>query len=202
MKHAMLSFLMLVTCILANAQNGMLTPKDRKFAIEYFEKTKQRLLKDVKGLSEAQLNYKTDSSRWSITRCIEHIALAENGLWQWCTASLKNDTSSLKKPEHPMSDEQIIMGVTDRSQKRKAPEMLQPKDQFPDERTALNAFIQRRDSTMQYLKTTKDALRSHYMQTPAGVVDVYQGFLLLAAHSERHTLQIEEVMKDANFPRK
>ncbi|HLZ87568.1 MAG TPA: hypothetical protein VKQ52_10020, partial [Puia sp.] len=56
---------------------GTLSPDERKYAIEYFQKTKARLLKDLKGLSEAQLSWKADSSRWSVYQCTEHIALAE-----------------------------------------------------------------------------------------------------------------------------
>ena len=193
---------MIAGTIMANAQNGVLTAQERKFAADYFQKTKQQLQSDVNGLSDTQLNYKTDTSRWSVAQCVEHIALAENGIWQWCMGALKNDTSSVKKPEHPVSDEQLIAMVTDRSHKAKAPEMLQPKDQFPNETMALAAFINKRDELIHYILTTKDPLRTHYIQTPAGVLDIYQGLLLLAAHSARHTLQLEEVMKNPNFPKK
>lgn len=179
-----------------------LTPEDRKFAVDYYIKTKDRLLKDVAQLSAAQLNYKTDTSRWSVAQCVEHITLAENGLWQWCMLSLKQDTSSLKKPEKSLTNEQLVALVTDRSKKAQASEMLRPKNTFPDTQAALKAFLSRRDATIQYLKTTEDPLRAHFMQTPVGVLDVYQGLLLLAAHSERHTLQLEEVMKSPGFPRR
>ena len=43
-----------------------MTAEERKFVLDYYQKTKQRLLADVRGLSDAQLNYKADSTRWSI----------------------------------------------------------------------------------------------------------------------------------------
>lgn len=182
--------------------NTDLTPKDRKFAIDYYQKTKQRLLNDVQKLSDAQLNYKPDSTRWSVAQCIEHIALAENGLWQWCMMTLRSDSARLLKPDKSPANEELIAAVTDRSKKAQAPEMLRPGNQFPGAREALSAYLSRRDSTIRFLETTAAPLRDHYMQTPAGTLDVFQGLLLLAAHSERHTLQIEEVMRSPGFPKK
>ncbi|MBZ4191134.1 DinB family protein [Niabella beijingensis] len=198
MKQLVLCLLVVMASSFLTPVTTDLSPKDRKFAVDYYIKTKERLLKDVGQLTSAQLAFKPDSSRWSITQCIEHIALAEDGLWQWCMLSLKSDT--LKKPETAPTNEQLIAGVTDRTKKAQAPEMLQPKDQFPDAAAALKAFVERRDSTIQYLKGTTDPLKEHFMPTPAGTIDVFQGLLLLAAHSERHTLQIEEVMKSPGFP--
>jgi hypothetical protein len=34
-----------------------------------------------------------------------------------------------------------------------------------------------------------------------GPLDAYQWILLISAHSERHTKQIEEVKADPNFPK-
>ena len=38
---------------------GGLSKKERKFAANYLKETRDGFLKDVKGLSEAQLNFKT-----------------------------------------------------------------------------------------------------------------------------------------------
>jgi hypothetical protein len=43
------------------------------------------------------------------------------------------------------------------------------------------------------VKTTDDSLRQHAAAHPAlKMLDGYQWLLLLSAHTERHTLQIEE----------
>lgn len=202
MKQVFLGFLLLLTSSFAGPEKKEITPADRKFAIDYFLKTKQRLLNDVQKLSEQQLNYKPDSTRWSVAQCIEHIALAENGLWQWCMMTLKNDSATLIQPGKALANEQLIAAVTDRSKKAQAPEVLKPGNQFAGAKEALTVYLSRRDSTIQFLKTTQEPLETHYMQTPAGTLNVFQGLLLLAAHSERHTLQIEEVMKSPGFPGK
>ena len=55
---------------------------------------------------------------------------------------------------------------------------------------------------MDYVRTTNDDLRDHFGPHPMlGTMDAYQWILLISAHSERHTKQIEEVKADPNFPK-
>ena len=55
---------------------------------------------------------------------------------------------------------------------------------------------------MDYVRTTNDDLRDHFGPHPTlGTLDGYQWILLISAHSERHTKQIEEVKADPNFPK-
>jgi len=53
-----------------------LTEKEREYLLNYMVKTRERLLKDVTGLTVTQLNLKPDSSRWSVAECLEHITIA------------------------------------------------------------------------------------------------------------------------------
>ena len=181
---------------------GTLSADERKFAIDYYQKTKARLLKDIKGLSETQLNFKADSTRWSVYQCTEHIALAESMIWQWIQMTEQQPATPEKRSEVKVTLDQLMKGTLDRSQKFKAPEMLQPETKFPDTKTALEAFLARRDSTIAYIKTTQDDLKDHFITHPvAGTMDLYQALVMLAAHTERHTMQIEEVMADPKFPK-
>lgn len=200
-KLILFAFVAVASSFSAPAKNGI-TPEEKKFALDYFQKTKDRFLNDVKGLSAAQLNFKADTSRWSIAECIEHIALAENLIWGWSQSMLKQPAAPEKRSEVKFTNEKLIAATTDRSSKFKAPEMLQPAGKFPSTADALKAYTSRRDSTMMYISTTSDDLKNHFMVHPVfGTLDIYQGLLLIAAHSERHTLQIEEVKANANFPK-
>lgn len=178
-----------------------ITGAERKALLDDFERTKDRFLHDVTGLSEAQLNFKADSTRWSIAQCIEHIALAESLIWQWQQSMVKLPADPSKKSEVKVTDEQLMKGLIDRSKKFKAPEALEPVGKFPNTGAAIQAFTSRRDSTINYIKITQDDLRNHFSMHPAfGMIDTYQLLLLLAGHSERHTLQIEEVKASAGYP--
>jgi len=52
------------------------------------------------------------------------------------------------------------------------------------------------------MQNTQDALHDHVMDHPAaGPLDAYAWMLLVSAHSERHTAQINEVKADPKFPK-
>jgi hypothetical protein len=86
--------------------------------------------------------------------------------------------------------------------KAKAPEFLLPKRRWPERDTLIDHFKQSRDRNIAYIQTTDDDLRSHFMDHPAlKTIDAYQAMLLISAHCERHTAQINEVKTDPNFPK-
>jgi hypothetical protein len=199
---ALLLPLLICSSFVPKTVDGTLTPQERKYAVDYYIQTRDRLLKDLKGLSPAQLNFTTDTSRWSVAQCTEHIALAENLIWQWVQMTLKQPATPEKRSEVKMTTEQLVAAVTDRSHKAKAPEMLVPSGRFPSTQAAIDAFNSRRDSTIAYIQTTQDDLKNHFIVHPAfGTIDLYQGLMLLAGHCARHTLQLEEVMANPGFPK-
>ena len=202
MKSLFLLAGLLASTIFSIPLKDSITDAERKFAMKEFQRTKQRFLDDVKGLSAQQLSFKADTSRWSIAQCIEHIALAENLIWQWTQGTLSQPPTPEKAAEVKVTDEQILKRMIDRSQTFKAPEMLQPAGKFASTDAAIEAYTRRRDSTINYISTTKDDLKNHFVQHPAlGTINTYQLLLLLSGHSERHTLQIEEVKTNTAFPK-
>ena len=204
MKKLLSSFALLVvlTSVATRLAPGTLTPDERKFAIDYYIKTRDKLLADVKGLSQNQLNWKADTSRWSVYQCTEHIALSERLFWQWIQMTERQPATPDKRGEDKNTTDDLIAKMTDRSHKFQAPEMLRPGAQFPSEDAAIQAFVLRRDSTIEYIKSTQDDLKDHFVAHPLfGTVDLYQVLILLAAHSARHTLQLEEVMASPGFPK-
>jgi hypothetical protein len=83
-----------------------------------------------------------------------------------------------------------------------APEFLKPTNRWATEADVVKAFEESRQATMDYVRTTNDDLRDHFGPHPVlGPLDGYQWILLISAHSERHTKQIEEVKADPNFPK-
>src|SRR5215472_2351337 len=96
---------------------GTMTPEERKYAVDYFIKTRDRLLGDVKGLSETQLNWKADSSRWSVYQSVEHIALAESYILHFAQGAMKGPATPDKRSEVKYTPDQIVAMLTDRSHK-------------------------------------------------------------------------------------
>ena len=116
---------------------------------------------------------------------------------------------TLKAPAEPEKkamvrgkDEMIVRAMPNRSVKAQAPEFLQPKQRWPDRQSLLAHFTESRDRNIAYLQTTSDDLRSHFLEHPVfKTLDAYQMMLLISAHCERHTLQLNEVKQDQNYPK-
>ncbi|MBC7915372.1 MAG: DinB family protein [Pyrinomonadaceae bacterium] len=182
--------------------SGSLTNAERKYAATLLQETHDNLLKKVNGLTAEQLAFKADATSWSVAECLEHIAISETNLFGFAQMALKEPADPSKRSEVKMSDEAIFSMITDRSTKRTAPESFKPSGKFGTYEATLQEFKTKRGNTIQYIKTTSDDLRNHYNDFPFGKLDAYQTILFMTGHSKRHTEQIDEIIKNVNFPKK
>ena len=56
------------------------TEKDRDFALKYLNDTKADFVKELTGLSDAQLNFRASPNRWTVAEVAEHIIVSESAL--------------------------------------------------------------------------------------------------------------------------
>ena len=191
--------LLFVIATAASAQE--LTQAEKERALQYLESTKANIIEATKGLSEAQWNFKSASDRWSIAQVMEHIAASEDFIRDDLLKE-KVMVSPQGPPDRDVKkiDDAVVTMIPDRSHKAQAPDPLQPRNRFGSPEKSLKHFLESRETTEQYLKTAA-GLRDHVMDGPVGKMDGYEFILFIAAHSERHTKQIEEVKADPNFPK-
>jgi uncharacterized damage-inducible protein DinB len=197
-KTSLLFIIMLLTCA---AFGQSLTAADHERCQKYLEQTRAGVLDAAKGLSEAQLKFKSAPDRWSVAETLEHITLAEDFLLQNITNGIMKAPAGSADRDFAKIDSMVLAAVPDRSQKRQAPGPLVPTGRWTPADT-LDHFQKSRAKTIAFLDSTPD-LRQHVsadnpFQQP---MDAYQWLLFIAAHSERHTKQILEVKSDPNFPK-
>lgn len=180
-----------------------LTQHDRDFAMSHMHGTRKLFLDSVAGLTAEQWNFKPAPDRWSIAECAEHIAVSEDFISGMVRDKvMKSPADPAKRAEVKGKDEAVVKMVPDRSQKFKAPDAIAPKKRFATPEEAVAHFRESRDRNIEYVNTTQDDLRDHFAPHPAmGMLDGYQWILLMSAHSERHTEQINEVKADPNYPK-
>lgn len=184
----------------AAAQGTAAQQKARADAVAYLESTRKAFLESLEGVTEAQWKFKASPEAWSIADTAEHIAVSESTILGMITGQMLQ--APPKKAGEGISDEQLIAGVTDRSKKAQAPEMLKPTNKWTTKEALVTDFNAARDKTIAWLKGTTEDLRAHATPHPAfGTLDVHQWVLLLAGHSARHTAQIEEVKTAAAYPK-
>lgn len=173
---------------------------ERTQLVKQLETTRAALLAATKGLTDEQFTFRPAEGKWSVADCVEHIALSEAGLREWVMETLKSPVDATG--QSGMADSTVLRATADRSYKANAPESLQPSNKFQSGLGAVDAFKKERATTIDFAKKTQDDLRHHFMDNPGGgKMDTYQGMLLIAAHSKRHTLQIDEIKADPGFPK-
>jgi DinB superfamily len=180
-----------------------LTPEEREAGLKSLQATHDAFLKSIAGLSEKQWTFKPAPDRWSVAEVSEHITVSESTIFGMVTSKVMTTPATPeKRAEVAGKDEIVLTRVPDRSRKAQAPEFLKPTNRWATEAELTKAFEDSRKATMDYVRTTNDDLRDHFAPHPLlGQLDAYQWILLISAHSERHTKQIEEVKADPNFPK-
>jgi hypothetical protein len=180
-----------------------LSAAEREAALKSLQDTHDAFLKSIAGLSEKQWRFKPAPDRWSVAEVAEHIAVSESMIFGMVQSRVMTSPAAPeKRAEVAGKDEIILTRVPDRSHKAQAPEFLKPTNRWATREELTKAFEDSRKATMDYVRTTNDDLRDHFGPHPIfGSLDAYQWILLISAHSDRHTKQIEEVKADPNFPK-
>jgi hypothetical protein len=196
----MLSALFLMAGAAAvSAQEVTQAEKDK--GLQYLETTKKNVLEATKGLSEEQWNFKPAPDRWSVAQVMEHIAASEDFIREMLKEKVMMAPAGEAGRDVKKTDDSVLAMVPDRTHKAQAPEPLVPTNRFGSPESSIKHFVESRATTEEFLKTTT-GLRDHVMDSPLGKLDGYEFVLFIAAHSERHTKQINEVKADPNFPKK
>jgi len=169
---------------------------DRQRLLAHLEMTENWLVSELAGLSPAQLTFRMTPDSWSITDVAEHLAIAEPQYWKQLQESAKQPATTEKLEA---TDAAILWYGIDRTNRQKTGEARVPHGTFKSAAEALAAFRKLRASMRDYATTTTDDLRSRKLLE--GNMEVYQWFLMISTHSQRHILQIREIKSHAGYPR-
>ena len=201
MKKIILPLVMLAL-VSFGVTDTKLTDVERKLAITEMNNSSDHLLKAIKGLSAAQLNYKSGEGSWSVAECTEHIAISENNIFGMLEGALKTAADPSKRADVKVSDEALMAMIVDRTNKVKTQESFEPSGKFGTHEKTVSAFLEKRKANIKFVKETQEDLRNRYQQLPFGTIDAFQILLFMSAHTERHVRQIEEIMAGEGFPKK
>ena len=180
-----------------------LTQTERDFAAMNMDASLERFLACVKNFTPAQWTFKPAPDRWTPAEAAEHVAFVEDRVYRRITEkSLLEPADPEKRKTLPNRDMKVMELGNSREPNLRAPEYVQPTSRWgvPDE--LLQNIRAVRSRSKEFVNTTQDDLRTHYLDHPFfGTLDIYQWLLLVSAHMRRHTAQIEEVKSHPNFPK-
>jgi hypothetical protein len=182
-------------------QSGPISAEDRTALVDLLTKTKLDFIQSIKGLSEAQWQFKPSPFSWSVAQTAEHIILSEEFLFGYSQQLLKTPAQSRTGPSGADEDKGLLTKVGDRSHRVMNPAAIAPRGRFKTPDEAIAEFTQRRDHSLEFARTTQGDLRHHLTADGAGgQLDAYEFLLLMAGHSGRHTQQIREIESNPRYP--
>jgi hypothetical protein len=195
------AFVLLLAAVLlapAVAAAGPLTAGERQRLLAHLAMTEDWLAGELDGLSDAQLAFRMTPESWSIKDVVEHLAIAEPQYWADLEKSMKEPVKEGYKPQ--ATDEQMLWYGIDRTNRQRTGDARVPHGQFPTAKAALESFRALRAKMVAMAKASQEDFRGRPFM--GGGQDVYQWFLMISTHSQRHILQIREIKGHPSYPKK
>ncbi len=180
------------------------TDEQRKFLVNQLENSQRELLAEVQKLSQTQLHFKADTSKWSVAQVLEHLAVQEEHLhWDLLYNQYTPEQPALARNRR--EDREFLAYATDAA-KGEAPWLALPLGRFQSRDELIAYFSRFRNQVIRHVKETPTDFRVHFIYRPkeAGIwhrVDLHQYTLGFVAHTQRHTSQIRKIKADPRFPR-
>jgi hypothetical protein len=172
-----------------------LTELERQRLIAHLETTGAWFIDEVTGLTPAQLAFRPAPGAWTILEVIDHLVVVGPVYWQDLQNALKAPTGRKTR----MVDADILWYGIDRTNREQAIPSEVPRG-LRDLKAGLEAYRTQHARLLQYVRTTQDDLRSHFVERQGS--DAYQWALLISTHEQRHILQIREIKAHSKFPLK
>ena len=158
---------------------------------EKYGETARALHQLVSSLSYGERSKLGTSGSWSVLECIEHIALVADGFSQRIVAS----PAGVQAPGNPGREEELHRLVRSRETRVAAPHRVQPQNRFASPDEALAEFDRVNAAVLLRLSEGEPQLRALQVQHPAlGLLNGYEAFYVIDAHTRRHMAQIEELI--------
>lgn len=201
-KGRLLLTLLVITGFAGTINTTALNKQERKFAVMQLKDTRADLLRSVKGLTDAQLNFKPSRNQLSIKECVYHITTVENSMWGLLDNMMKQPSTPEKRGLITVTDIGLYNNIDAKNQPIEIAEKLQPdNDSWQNTAAAISTFKAMRNEQLKYTKTTTEDMRNHLIEMPFGWIDSYQLILFIAGHTNRHIQQIEEIKANPSFPK-
>ena len=184
----------------AAAAPAELTAQERQRLVAHLEMTASWLTDEVSRLSRAQLEFRRAPGTWSILEVLDHLVVVGDVYWDDLQRAVKAGPRDRVGVSGLSQDVDILWYGIDRTNREQAIPGEVPKGQVKDLQTGLADYRKHHARLLQYIRTTKDDLRSRYVERQR--CDAYQWALLITTHEQRHILQIREIKADPKFPGK
>ena len=152
--------------------------------------SRDRFLASFADVTEQDSRMHPAQGRWSVLETIEHLTAAETTMLR-----LLEQPRRPRRADAPNREELFLNAAIDRSRRLESPEGARPAGRVATLAEARRQFSSARARAIAFIEQNQEDLRSFEVTHPhpaAGNVTIYELFILIARHADRHALQIEE----------
>ena len=181
---------MIVSAILYG-MTGVLKEEERAAIVEGLERTAGAFASAAQQVPEENWDVARAAGKWSPAQIAEHLVLVEQQLKQMIQEKLLTSPETERSADQEKLDKRVPEAVLNPNRRPEAPPSMRPTGRWSSREETLHAFADERRRTVEYVRTTQDPLRSHRVPHSLGNLDGHHWLLLLVAHTERHTRQLE-----------
>ena len=172
-----------------------MNPDDRALALELLLARQRSLAETIAGLSAGQWTFRAAEGKWTPAECVEHIVLVETSVFRKLeSAAAGPPAEAPAKALAEGKDHLVLRAVPDRRRRVVTPEAMRPAGAWTIPEAA-GRFGETRGRIVEFTRSTTANLRDIVWPHPfLKELDGVQWLLFVAAHGERHRLQIEETL--------
>ena len=181
----------------ASANSVPMSQLDRQSLLKLLRESRQRFLASFAGVSDEESRCRPAEGSWSVLDTVEHLTCAETTMLKLITGERRPRT-----PNAPNREEVFLHAVADRSRKLRSPDIAVPRGRFVNLNEAATRFRESREAILRFVEECPEDLRTTEVTHPhalAGVVSSFELMIIVARHSDRHALQIEEIKNGPAF---
>ena len=165
-----------------------MAPQDIKDVAGQLESARAELIALVSRLTEEQARTRPAPDRWSVLECLEHVNFVERRFLR-----MVRESEGPPAERDAVKEAALMERVTDRSNRRTAPEAVHPAGRYRSISEALQDFNAVRDETLRFASEEGVNLLSRSARHRAfGPLNGVETLLLIVFHGRRHTAQMRE----------
>jgi hypothetical protein len=174
------------------------TEADRKYLLDNLIRSKEEIIAETKSLTKEQWNFKESPDRWNINQIVEHIALWEILFMHEISRALAMEPN----PTFAYAPDSVFLG-----QDPKALNAMDYTKPFSfaiplgnnEGKNNVIWLTTMRNESIDYLKMETKNIKLQYDYCSG--TNVYQYYLAIFSHTDRHLRQIRKVKTHSKYPK-
>ena len=196
MRTGMLAVAFVVAAAAMPTATPPITDLERQRLVAHMQMTASWLEDELSAVSAAQASFRPSPTSWTILEVLDHLVVVGPIYWN----DLQRARPVVDGRAGRMNDIDVLWYGIDRTFRETALRSEEPAHTLKDLPTGLMAYRRQHDRLLEYVRTTKDDLRNRFVERQNS--DAYQWALLISTHEQRHVLQIRDIKKQPQYPKR